>query len=401
MEIREGYKQTEVGVIPEEWGVYRLADTCNISKRKYNPMTSNKNFRCIELEHISQGSGRLLGYVDSSKQLSIKNYFFQENVLLGKLRPYLRKYYYANFDGVCSTEIWVMIPEKEIDSKFLYNIVQTERVIEACNQSVGTKMPRAEWNNVKNVIIPIPPLPEQQAIATALSDIDGLISSLAKLIEKKKNIKQGAMQELLTPKDSWQTKTLKEVATYRRGSFPQPYGLDKWYDDLSGTPFVQVFDVADSMLLKTETKRKISKEAQAMSVFAEKGTVILTIQGSIGRIAITQYDAYIDRTLLVFENYLIPFDRYFFMLTIYLLFEREKQNAPGGIIKTITKEALSKFTLSFPSIEEQVKISSILNDMDKDLAALNRKLVKLHNIKQGMMQELLTGRIRLGDEGAQ
>jgi hypothetical protein len=110
-------------------------------------------------------------------------------------------------------------------------------------------------------------------------------SSLEKLIAKKRHIKQGAMQKLLQPKEDWVVKTLKEVAKFRRGSFPQPYGLDKWYDDIAGYPFVQVFDVYDNFKLKNETKRRISKEAQEMSVFIEKGSVIITIQGSIGRIA--------------------------------------------------------------------------------------------------------------------
>jgi len=190
-------------------------------------------------------------------------------------------------------------------------------------------------------------------------------------------------------------KPLKELAKYRRGSFPQPYGLDKWYDDTNGYPFVQVFDVDDNFMLKSETKRKISKAAQEMSVYIEKGSVIITLQGSIGRIAITQYDAYVDRTLLFFESFIIPFDKYFFLLSIFQLFEQEKQKAPGGIIKTITKEALSSFTISYPDIEEQTRIATILSDMDAEIQALESKLEKYRKIKLGMMQVLLTGKVRL------
>jgi type I restriction enzyme, S subunit len=222
-----------------------------------------------------------------------------------------------------------------------------------------------------------------------------LISSLEKLIAKKRYIKQGAMQNLLQPKEGWETKTLKELAKYRRGSFPQPYGLDKWYDDTNGYPFVQVFDVDDNFRLKSETKRKISKEAQEMSVYIEKGSVIITLQGSIGRIAITQYDAYVDRTLLFFESFLVPFDKFFFMLSIFRLFELEKEKAPGGIIKTITKEALSGFKISYPKIEEQSEIATMLFDMDSEITALETKLEKYKKVKLGMMQNLLTGKIRL------
>jgi type I restriction enzyme S subunit len=198
----------------------------------------------------------------------------------------------------------------------------------------------------------------------------------------------------LIPKD-WEVKTLNEVARYRRGSFPQPYGLDKWYDDTNGLPFVQVFDVDENWKLKSTTKRRISKEAQRMSVFVEKGSIVLTIQGSIGRTAITQYDAYLDRTLLLFESFFVPFNKYFFMLLVYALFEQEKQKAPGGTIKTITKEALSSFKISFPKIAEQNRVAEILFDTEVLIENLEKLIVKKRNIKQGAMQELLTGRKRL------
>ena len=143
----------------------------------------------------------------------------------------------------------------------------------------------------------------------------------------------------------FQKKTLDETANFRRGSFPQPYGLAKWYDDDSGHPFVQVFDVDDNFRLKSETKRKISQLAAENSVFVEAGSLVLTIQGSIGRIAITQYDAYVDRTLLIFRENRVPTDLLYFAYVIHLLFEIEKRSAPGGTIKTITKEALSSFPI--------------------------------------------------------
>lgn len=209
-------------------------------------------------------------------------------------------------------------------------------------------------------------------------------------------IKKGYKQtELGVIPSDWEVKTLKEVAKFRRGSFPQPYGLDKWYDDYLGAPFVQVYDVDDNFKLKDETKRKISKEAQKMSVHIPKGSVILTIQGSIGRIAITQYDAYVDRTLLLFESFLVPFDKYFFLLSVFLLFEKEKESAPGGIIKTITKEALSSFTITYPKTSEQTAIATVIFDTNNLIEYLNKLIAKKKAIKQGAMQQLLTGRKRL------
>ncbi len=160
-------------------------------------------------------------------------------------------------------------------------------------------------------------------------------------------------------------------------------------------PFVQVVDVGDNRKLKQETKQRISAEGAKMSVFVKKGSVILTIQGSIGRICITQYDAYVDRTLLIFESFLEEFNKYFFMTIVHQKFEIEKEKAPGGIIKTITKESLSSFEISYPILEEQVRITQILSDMDLEIESLENKKVKYQEIKQGMMQELLTGKTRL------
>ena len=103
--------------------------------------------------------------------------------------------------------------------------------------------------------------------------------------------------------DAWEQRKLSECAEFRRGSFPQPYGNKEWYDGEGAMPFVQVADVADDMKLVEETKQKISKIAQPMSVYAEKNSVLVTLQGSIGRVAITQYGAFVDRTVLIFDEY--------------------------------------------------------------------------------------------------
>lgn len=186
----------------------------------------------------------------------------------------------------------------------------------------------------------------------------------------------------------WFGDTLINIAKFRRGSFPQPYGLPEWYDDFNGMPFIQVYDVGDNFRLKPKTKSKISKLAAQQSVFIPKGTVIITIQGSIGRVAITQYDAYIDRTLLLFEEFYNEIDKTFFAYVLFMLFEIEKLKAPGGIIKTITKEVLSDFVINIPKLPEQQKIASCLSSLDEVIAAQSQKLVLLKEHKKGLMQNL-------------
>lgn len=244
---------------------------------------------------------------------------------------------------------------------------------------------------------------EQQKIADCLSSIDKLIEAESRKLKALEKYKKGLMQKLFPAEGrtvpewrfsefqgcgEWETVKLEKLALYRRGSFPQPYGLPEWYDEKSGMPFIQVFDVDDNMKLKSNTKNKISELAAQQSVFIPKGTLIITIQGSIGRVAITQYDAYIDRTLLLFEKFFRKIDKTFLAYNLQFLFDIEKQKAPGGIIKTITKQALSEFLTSIPRIEEQEKIAGCLSEVDTMITEQSNKVEQLKAHKKGLMQGL-------------
>ena len=169
-------------------------------------------------------------------------------------------------------------------------------------------------------------------------------------------------------------KELGEVAEYRRGSFPQPYGETKWYDGENSMPFVQVGDVANNMRLVTDTKQKISKHAQPKSVFVPAETVVVTLQGSIGRVAITQYDSYVDRTLAIFEKYKIEIIKKYFAYQLERKFGIEKEFARGSTIKTITKEELTKFPIPLPPLPIQQEIVTILDTFTALDASLQAEL---------------------------
>ena len=174
--------------------------------------------------------------------------------------------------------------------------------------------------------------------------------------------------------DTWEQRKLKDIVTYRRGSFPQPYGKEEWYGGTKSMPFVQVADVSDELKLNSETKQTISIVAQPMSVFIPKESVIVTLQGTIGRVAITQYDAFLDRTILYFDTYLNhDIDKYFWAITIKNKFEEERKKAPGAVIKTITKEVLSEFDIQLTTKEEQMKIGQLFKQIDN--------LITLHQSK--------------------
>lgn len=188
--------------------------------------------------------------------------------------------------------------------------------------------------------------------------------------------------------NDWEERKLGEHAKYRRGSFPQPYGNKEWYDGEGAMPFVQVVDVTNNLTLVENTKQKISKLAQSKSVFVPKGTVVVTLQGSIGRVAITQYDSFVDRTLLIFEDYEKETDERFWAYTIQKKFEIEKLKAPGGTIKTITKEALSLFDVHLPQFKEQAKIGSFFKKIDDTITLQQRKLDLLKQFKKGLLQKM-------------
>ena len=153
-------------------------------------------------------------------------------------------------------------------------------------------------------------------------------------------------------------------------------------------PFVQVADVTDDMKLVDDTKQKISKVAQPMSVFADKGSVLVTLQGSIGRVAIMQYGAFVDRTVLIFNKYNQDIDKIFWAYIIKEKFINEARKAPGGTIKTITKKALSNFDLVLPSYEEQRKLGAFLVSIDSLITLHQRKLDQLQTMKKFMLQNL-------------
>ena len=186
----------------------------------------------------------------------------------------------------------------------------------------------------------------------------------------------------------WESYRLSEYSSYRRGSFPQPYGNKEWYGGNNAMPFVQVVDVLENLRLVADTKQKISTLAQPMSVFVPSNSVIVTLQGSIGRVAITQYDAYVDRTILIFEDYISQTNKEFWAYTIQNKFEIERQKAPGGTIKTITKEALSDFKVSIPSYSEQSAIGSLFRILDDLLASYKDNLANYQSLKTTMLSKM-------------
>jgi len=243
------------------------------------------------------------------------------------------------------------------------------------------------------VEIPIPPMEVQNEIARILDNFSELEAELETELEARTKQYEYYRNKLLdfstgsvgVPRidkmlaemcpNGVELRTIEDIGTYRRGSFPQPYGLAKWYDDENGMPFVQVVDVEnDKFLLAPDTRRKISVEAQQMSVFAPVGTLIVTIQGTIGRVAITQYEAYIDRTLLVFKDTDKNINKTFLAYVLKQKFALEEKTARGSTLKTITKEELKSFLIPIPPLEIQEEIVKILDTFSEYVTSISQGL---------------------------
>lgn len=182
-----------------EWQMRRFGEIAQPRKERIDPRVRGAQEFCIELEHIEQETGRLIGSTATSVDSSFKSVFQREDVLFGKLRAYLRKYWLATRAGLCSTEFWVLMAKRSLlIPQFLFQIVQTDRFIEVASSAYGTHMPRSDWSVVKNYEVHLPPVDEQIAIAAILSDMDAEIAATECKLAKARQIKQGMMQELLT-----------------------------------------------------------------------------------------------------------------------------------------------------------------------------------------------------------
>lgn len=251
--------------------------------------------------------------------------------------------------------------------------------------------------------ISVPELTEQNKIVEYFQSLDDLITLHQRKLEKIELLKKSMLEKMFTrdteniPKirfdrytDDWEQRKLSDCAGFRRGSFPQPYGNKDWYDGEGAMPFVQVADVSDDMKLVDDTKQKISKLAQPISVCAEEGSVLVTLQGSIGRVAITQYKAFVDRTVLIFDKYNADIDKTFWAYIIKEKFIEEARKAPGGTIKTITKEVLSNFDLMLPSYDEQKRLGKLLHSLDDLITLHQRKLEKLKKVKKSLLEHMFS-----------
>lgn len=383
-----------------EWRTYFLGHL--IAPRKERVMPEDVPCsKCIELEHIQQITGKIIGACVSGNQKSLKSVFYRGDILFGKLRPYLRKYALTHFSGVCSTEIWVFnsISKAITLNQFAYYLLQSDWFIAAANSTIGTKMPRADWSQLRYLKVKIPSsVKEQTAIAEVLSDADCLIVSLQKLIAKKKAIKQGAMQELLTGKrrlpgfsGEWKTKKIKEIAHVCSEK-------NAAHEKLNVLTCSKHFGFVDS--LSYFKNQVFSKDTSGYKVIYKNQIGYPANHIEEGAIGLQNlYEKALVSPIYIVFSVTDSVDSFFLHRLLKLdcyknIFATETCSSVDRR-GSLRWPAFSEVEVSLPDIVEQREVAKVLSDMDTEIEKLEKKLSEYQKIKQGMMQELLTGRIRL------
>ncbi|WP_348799354.1 restriction endonuclease subunit S [Flavobacterium adhaerens] len=378
-----------------EWEMKSFGEVATNKSGKYNPINAIDSIKCIELEHLAGETGELLGYTDGSKSGSIKNVFNEGDVLFGKLRPYLKKYLQAPFDGVCSSEIWVL-KGKNISNNFLYRIIQTNSFVDLANQSSGSKMPRADWNIVENGLFFIPSLPEQQKIASFLSLIDERIQTQNKIIEELKILKVEIAKKIFSQqfrfKDNrglnypdWKIQKLGDVTTpvNKKNKNNEKLPVYSINNKLGFVPQNEQFEGINSddrgydiKLYKIIDKHTFAYNPARINV------------GSIG------YSR--DLENIIISSLYVCFiakdsinNDFLFQYVKTEMFNKEVlKNVEGGVRDYLFYENFARITLDTPSIEEQTKIANFLSSIDNKIDIEIQLLKKLEEQKKYLLQNL-------------
>ncbi len=388
-QLPKGYKNTEIGVIPEEWGIETL-------EKVTKDMLQGVNTAIDIPEYVKSGIPMLKandvidGKIDFNNvdEISINTF----NGYSNRFKPNIGDFLFSNIgarlgsgalltiDKECSFAWNVMriIPNKliispvflsvSINSPSFYNLV--------ISNQMGSGMCFVPKNILKGLKIPLPPLPEQTAIATVLSDTDKLLQALEKKIAKKRLIKQGAMQSLLEPKEDWVVKTLGDFLVYEQ---PTNYIVES--TDYNANYDIPVLTAGKSFILGYTNETKGVFKKYPVIIFDDFTTAskFVTFPFKVKSSAMKILKPKNDDVNLRFI--------YEIMQQIDFPLGDHKRHWIGKFQPLIIKVPKSK--------QEQTRIATILSDMDKEIEALEKQLAKYKQVKQGLMQVLLTGKIRL------
>lgn len=419
-----GYKQTEVGVIPEDWEAKSLGEYVEIfsgeSPSKFEFL--NVGIPYFKVEQLNNGSvyAELTPYfVKSSKVVLAGSVIFPKrgaSILSNKIRV-------LKNDSFMDTNLMALSCHPELNELYLYNQL-TYRGLDSVADT--TSIPQINNKHIIPYVIPIPVKSEQTAIANALSDVDALISELEKLIAKKQDIKTATMQQLLTGRTRLPQFALREDGSPKGikpselgevpedwvvggfGSLFQPTVSKMFIKPASIVSFVGMQDVTEQAQLSTQHLMTIENVKSGFTYF-ERGDVLVAkitpcFENGKGchtdslstDIGFGSTEFHVLRATVNSDSRFIYYwsNRDVFRKSL----ESEMVGSAGH--RRVPLAAIGNYKIPVPSKNEQTAIATILSDMDEELHVLEQRLNKTRQIKQGMMQELLTGRTRLVDQKA-
>lgn len=423
MEVREpsakylagtAFKQTEVGLIPEDWEIRPLKLLAEVERGKFTARPRNDpkyyggDIPFIQTGDITNSNGVVTSYTQTLNKAGLTvSKLFPRGTLFFTIAANIGDVGFAAFDAACPDSVVAITPTKATCKEWLAHELRSRKA-EFENLATSNAQLNLNLEKLRPYLLPLPSLGEQKAIATALNDADALIESLEQLLAKKRQIKQGAMQELLTAQrrlpgfsGEWKQNRLGDCAVLKARIGWQGLTTAEYLDSgnyylVTGTEFKNGYIDWPSCVFIEESRYKQDKYIQL-----RLHDVLVTKDGTIGKIALIN-ELPLPATLNSGVFVIRPIDgkfhpEFFYYLLCSEVLERFlSQLSAGSTINHLYQKDFVGFSFYQPeSLEEQTAIAQVLSDMDADIAAVETRLNKARAIKQGMMQELLTGRIRL------
>lgn len=422
MELRPGYKQTEVGVIPEDWEVCRLDSlgAGTVPPIKAGPFGSSltkdtyvpTGYKVYGQEQVIRGD-YLYGdyYISHSKYQELESCAVSPGDVLLSLVGTAGKLLVVPDDapaGVINPRlIRFSFDKKRVCPQFFKDLFETGQVQSfLARYAQGGTMGVLNAGMLRPISISLPPLPEQRVIAAVRSDVDDLIAKIDQLIAKKRDIKQAAMQQLLTGHKrlpgfhgEWKASTLKQAAEISTG-------INKPISEMgSGTLYVTVQDLYDGTSIQIQRLGRIRVSPLEVQAKALVVSDIVLGKSSVKRDGIGFPSRFLgSKEPVVFSGFTYRArarqgiaDATF--LFYALRWNKTRQwlvdNSQASALTNINQSIVDAIPVPLPSVPEQTAIASVLSDMDAEIAALEARRDKTRDLKQGMMQALLSGRIRL------
>lgn len=408
MEMRRGYKQTEVGVIPEDWRVMQLGELTAIvsggTPKTSEPLYWNGPIRWCTPTDITGCRSKYL--IETERTISIDGLancsaqLLPPGALLLCSRATIGEVRISSHEICTNQGFKALICKQGVSNEFLYYKILTMKS-QMVERAIGSTFLEISKKATASLTLALPLPQEQAVIAEALGNADALIESLEQLITKKRQLKQGAMQELLLRKDGWVEKKLGKTATLKARIGWQGLTTAEYLDAgdfylVTGTDFKNGYIDWEHCHYVTELRYKQDRNIQL-----KEHDVLVTKDGTIGKVALIfklDKPATLNSGVFVIrpiEDAFYP-DFFYYLLCSNLFMEFLGQLSAGSTINHLYQKDFVHFIYQTPAtLDEQIAIATILSDMDAELASLEAKLAKVRQIKQGMMHELLTGRIRL------